>query len=272
MSAHFYLYRLDDPETGEFYFGSRKCFCLPVEDTYMGSMKTWKPDKSKLIKTIIKSDFTSHEDLIRFETNIIREHIKDPLNRNNSIPIAPFHIVNKDDVSGENNGFYGKHHTEDHKKRVSEKLKGNKNPSYGKRWINKDGIQKYVKEEQVSDFLSEGWKLGALMSGKAFKCKRIWITNGSQNKYIKEEELEIPDGWRIGKTYSSEAKEKFKNNLQKNSDRARDSVARRLKSNIYINNGSENLRLTHEEAQAYFQRGWKRGRWQPAWNKKISSS
>ena len=41
-----YVYRLDDIISGEFYFGSRTCNCEINCDTYMGSMKKWKPNKS----------------------------------------------------------------------------------------------------------------------------------------------------------------------------------------------------------------------------------
>jgi hypothetical protein len=39
MSIFFYVYRLDHIETSEFYFGSRKCKCDPINDNYWGSMK-----------------------------------------------------------------------------------------------------------------------------------------------------------------------------------------------------------------------------------------
>lgn len=130
---HFYIYKVEDLTTGEFYFGSRKCQCFPEEDVnYKGSMSKWKPDKEKLFKTLIKTDFTNHQDLIDYETLIIKQYIHDPLNRNYAIPNYPFHITRSEDVIGENNGFFGKHHTEEHKLKVSEKLKGEKNPSFGK--------------------------------------------------------------------------------------------------------------------------------------------
>ena len=47
----FYIYRIEEKFTKEFYWGSRTCKCVPKEDPYMGSMKTWKPNKENLIKT-----------------------------------------------------------------------------------------------------------------------------------------------------------------------------------------------------------------------------
>ena len=49
-----YVYKLELPETKEYYFGSRTSKVEPIKDVYyLGSMKSWKPDKKKLVKTII---------------------------------------------------------------------------------------------------------------------------------------------------------------------------------------------------------------------------
>jgi hypothetical protein len=88
-----YVYKLTEELTGNFYYGSRSCRCEPINDSYMGSMRTWKPNKKLLKKEIIKFDFTSREDAVIEESKLIKEHIKNPLNMN-------FHIPNK--------GFYNK--------------------------------------------------------------------------------------------------------------------------------------------------------------------
>jgi hypothetical protein len=41
------------PDTNQFYIGVRSCTCDPLVDTYMGSMKSWKVDRTKLTKEII---------------------------------------------------------------------------------------------------------------------------------------------------------------------------------------------------------------------------
>jgi hypothetical protein len=88
-----YVYKLTEESTGYFYYGSRTCRCKPVDDSYMGSMTTWKPNKNCLKKEIIKLDFENREDAITEESKLILENIKNPLNMN-------FHIPNK--------GFYNK--------------------------------------------------------------------------------------------------------------------------------------------------------------------
>lgn len=50
-----YVYKLIDPITNEFYFGSRSCSCEINNDEYMGSYTAWKPeDETRLEKSIIK--------------------------------------------------------------------------------------------------------------------------------------------------------------------------------------------------------------------------
>jgi group I intron endonuclease len=86
QKKYHYVYKLSNPNTGEYYFGSRSCKCVPSEDKYMGSMVAWKPDKNLLIKEIINQSFTERKDALIFEASLIREHVGNPLNRNYNIP------------------------------------------------------------------------------------------------------------------------------------------------------------------------------------------
>jgi len=82
-----YVYMVKIPETGEYYYGSRKCECLPEEDlNYKGSMVTWKPDKSKLVKEILDTNLSTHYDAVSKEAKLILEHWNDPLNKNFCLP------------------------------------------------------------------------------------------------------------------------------------------------------------------------------------------
>ncbi len=157
-----YVYRVEALDTGEFYIGSRSSNTLPEEDfKYKGSQYQWKltkEQKSKLHKTIIKSDFSSRNEAILFEANLIKENFKDPLNRNGTIPDGKYHtkgkVIVKDKncnvmcvdvnderyLSGElisiNKGrkfteehkrkisWNGKFHSEESKKKMSESQKG----------------------------------------------------------------------------------------------------------------------------------------------------
>lgn len=119
-----YVYKLTDKFTNEFYFGSRTCKCEPIYDSYMGSMKTWKPNKNNLVKEVVKSDFSTRELATKYEAELIKENIKNPLNRNYFIPTSDI-------------GFYGHQHETEIKIKISESMKnrhvGEDNPFYGKK-------------------------------------------------------------------------------------------------------------------------------------------
>ena len=101
-----YTYKLEHLETGEFYFGSRSSKIHPSIDSYLGSMRNWRPDKSKLIKTIIRYDFQNREDCILSERELILEHRKDSLNRNRHIPGVGFNTVGLGQYCDENGKVY----------------------------------------------------------------------------------------------------------------------------------------------------------------------
>jgi len=88
----YYVYKLTDPITKEFYIGSRECKCDPYKDPYKGSMSTWKPEnKERLDKEILCMDFKDRTSAIAYESILIRENITDPLNQNYHIPSENFH-------------------------------------------------------------------------------------------------------------------------------------------------------------------------------------
>lgn len=92
MKKTYYAYKIIDKTTNEFYYGSRSCYGNPNDDlNYMGSMKTWNPNKENLLKEIIKDDFISRDDAMIFESMLIKENINNPLNRNFHIPNKGFH-------------------------------------------------------------------------------------------------------------------------------------------------------------------------------------
>lgn len=169
---NYYTYRLDNPITKEFYFGSRSCSCKIEEDIYMGSMKTWKPNKEDLVKTILKSNFRKRETCIKHEVKLIKENIDNPLNRNYHIPGIGFHtngrimpeeqkerqrvkMINK--PSGENHHMHGKKIPQITgnknpakrsvvRKKISEALMGNKHPNFGKPAHTRKIVEQYTKD------------------------------------------------------------------------------------------------------------------------------
>lgn len=194
-----YVYKLENYETGEYYFGSRTCRNHPSLDCYLGSMKVWKPEKKKLIKTILEYNFVNRDDAIEYEKNLIKDNINHPLNRNYSIPDRKFY-------------------THPNCYDLKEHQKGEKNSQFGTCWIhNQNGENKKLKRSEI---LPNGWMYGRsikynytqldLYDKKIHRsCGRNqkgenntqfgthWITNGTDIKKIKNN-TEIPIGWRRG--------------------------------------------------------------------------
>lgn len=85
-----YVYRSENPGTGEFYIGVRSCYGEPANDTgYVGSGRwvRYGDNARKLRKTILAT-FTTREEAEEAERETIAVVIHDPLNRNIVIPPA----------------------------------------------------------------------------------------------------------------------------------------------------------------------------------------
>lgn len=67
---------------------------------------------------------------------------------------------------GEGNPFYGKCHTEDTKRRISDGRLGTKNPCYHKLWITNGVVNKRVSIEDLDDYLQQGFVKGRVVSDK----------------------------------------------------------------------------------------------------------
>ena len=131
-----YLYKITNIETNQYYIGVRSSRD-PKTDSYMGSSSIWtkswvKENKDKLIKEIIDDTFESREDANNKEVEILKLHINDEYCVNKLFDKVPSHLGRKQSLewirkrikSGKESGMYGKHHTEETKQRISEKLKG----------------------------------------------------------------------------------------------------------------------------------------------------
>ena len=131
-SMNHYVYRITDPETGEFYYGSRSCEVDPKDDEYMGSYVTWIPqDIDRLEKEILKSDFSNREEAISCEASLIKEFVNNELNRNYHIPSEGFHSsgkiqsVDERRMRSEKAASYwkGKRFSEEHRNKIKESNK-----------------------------------------------------------------------------------------------------------------------------------------------------
>lgn len=127
-NKYHYVYILTHIETNEFYIGSRTCKCNVNDDPYMGSMVSWKPDKSKLKKVIIKSDFADRESALLCEATLIKETISDSLNRNYNIPGVGFcnqgRVLTESQIKKLRDSHLGKILPESQRKKMGESRKG----------------------------------------------------------------------------------------------------------------------------------------------------
>ena len=150
-----YVYKLTENKTNEFYYGVRTCKCNPIDDNYMGSMAVWKPNRDNLVKEIL-FEFETREKAAEFESKIIEENIKNPLNRNYFIPTKEV-------------GFYGYSHSTETKQKVSNTMSGRhageNNPFYGKKH-SKTSLNK-IKESLLGKTHSDGTKKKMSESAKS---------------------------------------------------------------------------------------------------------
>ncbi len=164
-----YVYKLENKKSGEFYFGSRTCHTNIEDDDYMGSMKTWKPNKKNLQKVILRSDFKNREDALLYEKKLVEKNIKHPLNRNYSIPTE---------------GFYrndGNQWDSDWKLKQSERMKEyyqkNKATNLGRQFSNE--WRKNLSESRIQSGVAKGSK-----NPKSYG--NVMITDLDGNEFIFE--------------------------------------------------------------------------------------
>lgn len=76
---------------------------------------------------------------------------------------VPDHVKTRERIAnlGPNNGFYGKSHSDDTKRKLSESRLGENNWNFGKVLYHKDSKQKYISLNEVEHYESDGWTRGA---------------------------------------------------------------------------------------------------------------
>ncbi len=242
---HFYVYYSYE-EYGRGYIGKRECRCLPEEDVnYFGSFhdKTFKPTQKIILEIFCTAEEALEAEIILHNfyevdinphfANIAKQTSKkfyySSYGKNNPMygrmgethpaygyrhtkkVLEMFSTRQKGEKNhmygryGEKNHMYGRKHTPEARKIMSERQIGEKNHMYGKKswnsgksvmmWITNGTQNKYIFKE---DEIPEGWYRGRISSRKT---KMIWITNGVENKLIPYTE-KIPKDWYRGMTTS----------------------------------------------------------------------
>ena len=92
---------------------------------------------------------------------------------------------------GEDNGFYGKHHSNETILHLSEVHKN-------RVWVNNGINNKHVKQEELLHYLNNGYIKGMLPK-RCSTLNRIWIHNDSgQRKMIDKSDLHKYPSWHLG--------------------------------------------------------------------------
>lgn len=137
MNCH-YVYKITNIITKEYYIGVRTCKCKIEDDPYMGSSSVWNKDYIKanfnnLHKEIIK-EFKSRKEANDFEVLTLKKNEDNKLCVNQYFDYTPdltgthqtLEHINKRKMCGEKNGMYGKHHTLEARKKISQGMMGKK--------------------------------------------------------------------------------------------------------------------------------------------------
>ncbi len=196
MTYH-YTYKIIQPSTGFYYIGVRSCKCNPVLDPYKGSMKSWKltkEEKALCIKEII-AQYNTREEANEDEHYMITQvklDWKDP-NCMNKHTGKTFCTLGSEHSKGENNGMYGKKHSEEaiakmripkseeHKAKISAARKGQKRGSLSEE--TKAKISAVHKGKTFSDETRA--KISAANKGRIFSEEhKAKLSAAKKNRYI----------------------------------------------------------------------------------------
>lgn len=299
MDKYFYLYKITNNITGEYYYGVHETFKL--NDGYFGSGSVLKENIKQyglenFVKEILEF-FPDRKELLKEEKRIVnKELLKDPK------------CLNVILGGGELKGTVGKKCVLD--KNGNYKMIDINNNTYqnfmiGRVCINKEGNIKYVKPYELNYYIEKGWIKGTIYNspGKG----KIWIYNGDKYLQIYESELQkyeiegwkkgfkgvgnniwvnkngfskqinkdellnyLDDDWKLGfnqKTVNGRVcivkNNKRKYIKEENFQKYIDNGWQRLNwSNIiWINKNTQNKRIYKEDLQIYLNEGWQKGKY-----------
>ena len=155
-----YLYKITNLQSHQFYIGVRSAKD-PYNDKYMGSSSIWtkewiKNNKELLKKEILNDSFLDRDSANLAEVELLKQYKDDDLCINCLYDIIPSHLgkkqseewIRKRIKSGEQANMYGKHHSDETKEKISNKLKGRIISDETKEKIGSIHRNKIVSDEQ----------------------------------------------------------------------------------------------------------------------------
>lgn len=184
MHKYNYTYKITNIITNEYYIGVRSCDCEIAEDKYMGSSSIWtkiyiKEHKKDLKKEILEI-FETRKLANQAEVTLLKSIENDPLCINQYFDYTPDMTgtkqtpewIEKRKMFGEKNGMFGKHHTEETKKRISDSLKNRKFTEEHRRKIGEALKGRTYSEETLKKMSKVQQKIRRIEN---IKTGEVWI-------------------------------------------------------------------------------------------------
>lgn len=192
----------------------------------------WTEERKKSFSEFMKEQFA--KGLRHFDPNnpIYRQHLSAALKGKKKTKEHAQHI---------SEGRKGIVFSEEHKKNISLGRKGIATTPKGSKKMEKDGVVKWARPEEIEQFKSEGWQ-----EYHRFEC----------GDYVRGEP------WNKGKHLGESTKEKLKKaNLgKKYSKETNMKKGLSGKGKIWIFKGKTNKRINKEDLDAFLQDGWTKGK------------
>jgi len=233
------IYRITNKLNGKTYIGQHKYKDLS-EDKYMGSGKyLWRSIEKYGIENfereILISEIETRKEINKLEIEYINSE------RENGH--GEYNISRGGDggwfLPGENNPLYGKHQSEEHRKKISEANKGENNPRYGKHHT--EDAKKKISEVHKGKHLPEETKrkISEALKGK---------NNPLYGKHHSEETRKKISEANKGKSCSEETRKKISeaNKGKRHSEESRKRMSESMKGKHHSEEHIRKLSESHK--------------------------
>ena len=251
-----YVYEITNLINGKKYIGKRSCHCPIEEDSYMGSGTLLKRaiDKYSIenFKKEILQVCNSEDEAYELETKYI-ENVKAYSDRKYY------------NIACGGKGFKSEHVT-----RIN--IERWKNAEYKEKVSNsiKTAWSNPIVKEKISNSIKSSWteerKQNAIKSGNyshphndetkkllsEMQKGRIWVNNGTEEKFVKDTSKYLSNGWQLGKLPISDDTRRKMSESAKN--RKCNTVGKKK-----IHKGDIGKFVSIEELQKYLDDGWELG-------------
>lgn len=268
-----YIYKTTNLINGKIYIGQKKATKF-LGEKYLGSGRVFKQAISKYGRENFKVELLEEIDCLEKmdEREIYWIAYFNATNGEIGYNRSEGGNVNRTMV-GENNPFYGKHHSEETRKMMSEHnsryMLGKHHSEETKQKIREKNLGKYVSDEtrrkisehnararlgvEVSEEIKK--KISEAKKGKPGKAKgKVHITNGVQDKmvYLNEVNNYLLDGWWLGR-------KKFSKEACENISKGHKGKSTYNKGYKWVNNGCIDKCVPQSELDNFLNNGWTMG-------------